>query len=708
MSIREIPAAAITDAVEALCIEANTRLPADVKAALDAAEAAEPWPLAKETLGLLQQNLCVAKEKDLPICQDTGMACVFIELGQDAHIDGDLTDAVNEGVRRGYEKAFLRKSITADPLQRVNTGDNTPAFLTVHLVPGSGCKITVAPKGAGSENMSRIAMLRPSDGLDGVKQFVLDAVLQAGPNPCPPIVVGVGLGGTFDKAALLAKKALLRETGGHNEDPFYAELERELLERINALGIGPQGFGGKTILPGTGDSVGGTLRIQNWYWKDASQVQGNNYDGLGALAFADIEATDARYLETADVEAGNYYQAYLYEFRVSDEDAAKLAEYGLTVDPNAVVAETGVGLQQRVEILKTLYRGAEILILDEPTAVLTPQETDELFSVIRRIVRERGMTVILITHKLYEVMAISDRVGVMRKGKLVGVEETKNVNERMLASMMVGRPVLYDQLEKTGTPGAEEIRVENLTVQDNRGLTAVDSLSLSVRAGEILGIAAIEGNGQSELLEAIAGMRPVEHGKIFVHEQDVTGKTPGEIRAAGLAHVPEDRLATGLSAEASVTENLLAGKQREPRFSGFAFCQRTSSIERYASELYQKFDIRGAGVDAKAGSMSGGNMQKVVIAREFSFDAPVLLIAQPTRGVDVGAIEFIHARILEKRNEGCAILLCSADLDEVFRLSDRVITMYEGRITGEFSAAEISREEIGYCMTGGRREEAQA
>ena len=383
-------------------------------------------------------------------------------------------------------------------------------------------------------------------------------------------------------------------------------------------------------------------------------------------------------------------------------------KYGLKVDLDAKVEDITVGMQQRVEILKMLYRDNEILIFDEPTAVLTPQETDELFSVIRRIVRERGMTVILITHKLYEVMAISDRVGVMRKGKLVGVEETKNVNERMLASMMVGRPVLYDQLEKTGTPGAEEIRVENLTVQDNRGLTAVDGLSLSVRAGEILGIAAIEGNGQSELLEAIAGMRPVEHGKIFVHEQDVTGKAPGEIRAAGLAHVPEDRLATGLSAEASVTENLLAGKQREPRFSGFAFCQRTSSIERYASELYKKFDIRGAGTGAKAGSMSGGNMQKVVIAREFSFDAPVLLIAQPTRGVDVGAIEFIHARILEKRNEGCAILLCSADLDEVFRLSDRVITMYEGRITGEFSAAEISREEIGYCMTGGRREEAQA
>ena len=208
--IRELSAAAITDAVERLCIEANTQLPADVKAALDKAEAAEPWPLAKETLGLLQKNLCTAKEKDLPICQDTGMACVFVELGQDVHIDGDLTTAVNEGVRRGYEKAYLRKSITADPLQRVNTGDNTPAFLTVHLVPGDGCQITVAPKGAGSENMSRLTMLKPADGVQGVKDFVLDTVKQAGANPCPPIVLGIGIGGSFDHCATLAKQALLR------------------------------------------------------------------------------------------------------------------------------------------------------------------------------------------------------------------------------------------------------------------------------------------------------------------------------------------------------------------------------------------------------------------------------------------------------------------------------------------------------------------
>ncbi len=382
-------------------------------------------------------------------------------------------------------------------------------------------------------------------------------------------------------------------------------------------------------------------------------------------------------------------------------------EYGLEVDPAAPVEELSVGLQQRVEILKTLYRGAEILILDEPTAVLTPQETEELFAVIRRVVRDRGMTVIIITHKLYEVMAISDRVGVMRKGQLVGVRDTADVDEKTLASMMVGRPMLYDELEKTGVPGEELIRVRDLTVRDNRGLLAVDHLSLSVRAGEVLGIAAIEGNGQSELLEAITGMRKPESGTVTIRGADATGKSPGQIRAMGLAHVPEDRLATGLSRDGTVTENLLAGKQRQSQFNRFGIHQRTSTVERYARELYEKFDIRGAGTDVTAGSMSGGNMQKVVIAREFSFDAPVLIVAQPTRGVDVGAIEFIHGQIIDRRNHGCAILLCSADLDEVFRLSDRIITLYEGKITGEFTGP-FSKEEIGYRMTGSRQAEKEA
>ena len=250
MSVRELDTELIADTVEALCMEANTTLPTDVKAALDRAQAAEPWPLARETLGLLQKNLCVAAEQELPLCQDTGMACVFVELGQEVHLNGSLEDAVNEGVRRGYEKGYLRKSITADPLQRVNTGDNTPAFLTVHLVPGAGCRITVAPKGAGSENMSRLAMLKPADGVQGVKDFVLETVRQAGANPCPPIVLGIGIGGSFDKCAALAKRALLRPLDVPNADPYYATLEKELLDAINATGFGPQGFGGATTCLG--------------------------------------------------------------------------------------------------------------------------------------------------------------------------------------------------------------------------------------------------------------------------------------------------------------------------------------------------------------------------------------------------------------------------------------------------------------------------
>ena len=388
------------------------------------------------------------------------------------------------------------------------------------------------------------------------------------------------------------------------------------------------------------------------------------------------------------------------------ETRGLVEEYGLEVDPAATVRDISVGLQQRVEILKTLYRGADILILDEPTAVLTPQETDELFDVIRRIVREKQMTVIIITHKLYEVMAISDRVGVMRQGRLAGLENTRDVNEKILASMMVGRPVLFDHLEKTGETGDVVIGVEDLRVGDNRGLEAVRGVSLSVRAGEVLGIAAIEGNGQSELLEAICGLRRAESGHVRIGGEDVTNRSPGEIRARGLANIPEDRLATGVDKFASVTDNLLVGRQRDKEFNALGFHQKRSSIERYASELYERFDIRGAGVDTEVGSMSGGNMQKVVVAREFSYDTPALVISQPTRGVDIGAMEFIHTRIIEKRNSGCAVLLSSADLDEVFRLSDRIITLYEGRVTGEFRADSITKEKIGYYMTGHRGEEA--
>ena len=242
--MRELNASIITDAVASLCIQTNTCLPRDVKDAILAARQNEPWPVARNILDRIAENFSLGG--DTPICQDTGMACVFLEIGQDVHICGDLTDAVNDGVRRGYAEGYLRKSVVGDPLERINTGDNTPAMLYTELVPGDKVTVTVAPKGFGSENMSRIAMLKPSDGVEGVKDFILDTVRLAGPNPCPPIVVGVGIGGTFDKCALLAKRALLRDTGNHHENPYYAELETELLEKINALGIGPQGFGGRT------------------------------------------------------------------------------------------------------------------------------------------------------------------------------------------------------------------------------------------------------------------------------------------------------------------------------------------------------------------------------------------------------------------------------------------------------------------------------
>ena len=244
--MRELDAQQIVQTVKRLCIEANTQLPGDIKACIENARADEPWSQAQEILDRIIENYQIAGKENQPICQDTGAACVFLKIGQDVHINGNLEEAINEGVRQGYTEGYLRKSIVRDPLDRVNTGDNTPAMIYYDLVPGDKVEITVAPKGFGSENMSQIKMLRPSDGLQGVKDFVLKAVSDAGPNPCPPIVIGVGIGGTFDKAAFLAKKALMRSTDVPNDNPFYAELEKTLLEEINALGIGPQGFGGKT------------------------------------------------------------------------------------------------------------------------------------------------------------------------------------------------------------------------------------------------------------------------------------------------------------------------------------------------------------------------------------------------------------------------------------------------------------------------------
>jgi general nucleoside transport system ATP-binding protein len=391
--------------------------------------------------------------------------------------------------------------------------------------------------------------------------------------------------------------------------------------------------------------------------------------------------------------------------RRAEEDVRALCQrFGLPLNPADVVGELSVGLQQRVEILKALHRGADVLVLDEPTAVLTPHETDELFEVIRNIVKEKGMTVILITHKLGEVTALSDRVGVMRRGKLLGVLNTADTDERALAAMMVGRDVIFDDLRK-GAPGTREVlTVRNLAARDDRGLPAVKGVSLTVHEGEILGVCGVEGNGQTELAECIMGMRPQTGGTVTLDGKDVSRLDPRAIRAMGVSWIPEDRLRTGLSEKATVMENLLVGKQRLPEFSFFGVHYRRRNARRYAEKLADAFDIRSGGVELPVSSLSGGNMQKAILAREFSFDSSLLVVNQPTRGVDIGAIEFIHEKIIEKRNAGCAILLVSADLEELFRLSDRLVTVFEGRVTGRFDAGAVSMLQIGYYMTGGRQE----
>ncbi|MBN1776868.1 MAG: ABC transporter ATP-binding protein [Clostridiales bacterium] len=390
--------------------------------------------------------------------------------------------------------------------------------------------------------------------------------------------------------------------------------------------------------------------------------------------------------------------------RLNREVLALSKRFGLPVNPGDVVDDLSVGLQQRVEILKALHRGADILVLDEPTAVLSPAETDELFEVLRSIVREQSMTVILITHKLHEVMQFSDRVGVMKQGRLVGIVNTSETDEKQLAAMMVGRELLFRDL-RAGEPSDREVlTISGLRAMDDRGLEAVKGIDLKLHAGEIVGVCGVEGNGQTELTECIMGIRPQTGGTVTLNGRNISRLKPREIRGMGVSFIPSDRMRTGLSAEATVMENMLVGKQRQTEFRRFGVQFRKRRATSYAKALSEQFDVRSGGVDLPMKSLSGGNMQKAIIAREFSFDTPVLIINQPTRGVDIGAIEFIHEKILQKRAAGCAILLVSADLDELFRLSDRLVTLYEGRLTGSFVNGEITRQEISYYMTGGRQE----
>jgi simple sugar transport system ATP-binding protein len=370
-------------------------------------------------------------------------------------------------------------------------------------------------------------------------------------------------------------------------------------------------------------------------------------------------------------------------------------KYGLRVDPDARVSDVSVGMQQRIEILRALDRGAKILVLDEPTAVLTAQETAELVEVLRGL-RDAGTSVVFITHKLHEVLEVADRVTVLRRGKTIGTIDTAGADEASLARMMVGRDVVLRVEKEPCTPGEPLLELDDVHVTDDRGLPAVDGVSLTVRAGEIVAVAGIDGNGQTELIDAISGLRTVDAGHVRLKGKDITNCTPREAREAGVGHIAEDRHARGLVLDFSLAENLALNDYRRDTRFGLLNPKR---IVGAASKLLHEFDVRGGGPTTPARSLSGGNQQKVVIAREISGNPEALIAAQPTRGLDVGAIEFVHRRLLAERDAGRAILLFSLELDEVRALADRILVIYDGRIVGELPPT-ASDEELGLMMTG--------
>jgi simple sugar transport system ATP-binding protein len=384
-------------------------------------------------------------------------------------------------------------------------------------------------------------------------------------------------------------------------------------------------------------------------------------------------------------------------------DAARAAlkkleeDYELEVDPDAVVEELPVGLQQRVEILKALYRGADILILDEPTGVLTPAEADHLFKILG-VLRDQGKTVILITHKLREIMAITDTVSVMRRGEIVATRKTAETTVEELAELMVGRRVLLHVDKKPANPGDIHLSVRNLTVKDSRGVVMVDNVSFDVRSGEIVGIAGVAGNGQSELLEAITGIRKPTSGEIWIGGRNVAGLDPAELRGLGVAHIPEDRHHMGLVLAFEESQNAILGYHRDERY-GKGFFLDPEAIRKAAVAEIEKYDIRPPNPRLKTANFSGGNQQKIVVAREIERDPKLLIVGQPTRGVDIGAIEFIHKRIVETRDAGKAVLLVSVELDEIRSLSDRILVMFAGKVVGE-KTPDAGEQTLGLMMAG--------
>jgi general nucleoside transport system ATP-binding protein len=392
------------------------------------------------------------------------------------------------------------------------------------------------------------------------------------------------------------------------------------------------------------------------------------------------------------------------DLATASEQIRRLSEeFKLSVDPDALIENLSVGQQQRVELLKALYRKAQLLILDEPTAVLTPQEVEEFFAILRGM-REQGKTIVIITHKLSEVLAISDDVTVMRDGKVVGRVKTAETNAAELARLMVGREVLLRVEKPPAKPGEPRLKLINFSVTPKGGTARVDKVSFEVRAGEIVGIAGVEGNGQTELIEALAGLVEPSHlsGTINLDGRDITGQNARARRELGIAHIPEDRHRRGLLLEFSLAENSILGVHYRPPITYIAnIFLDDATIRRRANEIVQNFDVRPANIELPARALSGGNQQKLIIGREFDLKPKLLLVSQPTRGVDIGAIEFIHRKLVALRDAGCAVLLVSAELEEVTSLSDRLLVIHKGQIVGEVDPQVATTEEIGLLMTRG-------
>jgi len=386
--------------------------------------------------------------------------------------------------------------------------------------------------------------------------------------------------------------------------------------------------------------------------------------------------------------------------RARREILALSREYNLPVDLEAQVRDISVGMQQRAEILKLLYRGARIMILDEPTAVLTPKEVDELFKIICAL-KSSGCTIVFITHKLREVMEFSDRVSVLRRGRRVATLETANTDAAELVKMMVGREVVAHVEKSDRVPGRVVARVDEVTAKNQRQLPALRGLSFQVSEGEIVGIAGVEGNGQNELAEILTGHRKPTSGKVTLQGRDMTGRSPKEFLRAGVAYIPADRLRDGLIAEFALFENTTLGYQDSLPFAkGVRLDQGEERL--FCEQIVKEFEIKATSTSVPSGLLSGGNQQKLIIGRELRRDPRLLVAVQPTRGLDVGAIEYVHSQLIRAREEGKAVILISLELNEILSLSDRILVMYEGRIAGEFTSAEASREELGLCMAGGR------